>query len=213
MTPRSNAGSPHPRSQSRRRIWSGAVAGIVGAVAVGQLIAPAPASARDYMGELILLCQDAGIAACVYHPPGLPGPANPHCPAYVRLNGDETSADDLIKAVNFLDRNCDGTRTTVVGHSIGEVRAQKAARHFGRGYKGNAKFVLNAGPSGPEILGAVPASTVMNCNYADIVCDKQHGDVLQYAIHMPGQYPSSYDNHRAGFNLVRANGVVERPYG
>lgn len=213
MTARSDAGSPPSHSRPRRRFWGGVVAGVVGAVAVGQLIAPAPAFARDYVGELILLCQDAGIAACVYHPPGLPGPANPHCPSFVRLKGDETSADDLIKAVKFLDRNCKDTRTTVVGHSIGEVRAQTAARHFGRGYKGNAKFVLNAGPSGPGVLAAMPASTVMNCNYGDIVCDKQHGDVFQYAVHMPEHYPSRYDNHRPGFNLVRANGVVERPYG
>ena len=213
MTARSHAGPPNDRSRPRRRLWAGLVGGVVGAVTVGQLIAPAPAFARDYGGEAILLCHDAGIAACVYHPPGLPGPANPHCPRAVRLNGDETSAEDLIGSVAYLDRHCKDTRTTVVGHSIGAVRAETAARHFGRGYKGNAKFVINGGPGTVADLRAMPRGTVMNCNYGDIVCDKQHGSVMDYAIHMPEHYPSRYDNHRPGFNLVRANGVVERPFG
>ena len=213
MTARSHDGPENSRSRSRRRLWGGVVAGIFGAVTAGQLIAPAPALARDYLGELMLLCFDAGSAGCEHHPAGLPGPANSRCPAAIRLNGDDTSADDLIKSVSYLDRHCKDTHTTVVGHSIGAVRAEKAAKHFGRGYQGNAKFVINGGPVGPAELRSMPRGTVINCNYADIVCDRQHGDVLQYSIHMPEHYPSSYDHHRAGFNLIRANGVIERPYG
>ena len=193
------------------RMW--AVVGIAGAMTVAQLVAPATAFARDYVGEAILLCHDAGVGFCQYHPAGLPTPEHPYCPAVAHLDGNGTSAEDLIKSVTFLDRNCANTRTTVVGHSIGAVRAESAARHFGPGYHGHARFVLNAGTSGPEVLRSLPPGTVMNCNYGDTVCDRQHGSIMTYSIHMPQYYPSWYENNRPGFNLIRANGVVERPYG
>ena len=70
---------------------------------------------------------------------------------------------------------------------------------------------MNA-PPGNGQRGSFPANTIMNCVYADPVCDKAHGSPLTYLNHMPDNYPLSFDNNAPGFNLIMPDGTIQRPY-
>ncbi|WP_156024775.1 hypothetical protein [Smaragdicoccus niigatensis] len=138
-------------------------------------------------------------------------PNSADCPDVVRLDANTMTADEIIPKVEQLDANCPNTKTTVVGHSFGAARVSDVAEHFGSGYTGKTKFVMNA-PPGNGQRGAFPANTIMNCVYADPVCDKAHGSPLTYLNHMPENYPLSFDNNAPGFNLIMPDGTIQRPY-
>ncbi|MCE5291179.1 MAG: hypothetical protein LLG14_18355 [Nocardiaceae bacterium] len=138
-------------------------------------------------------------------------PATADCPDVVRLDANQMTADEIIPKVEQLDANCANTKTTVVGHSFGAGRVADVAEHFGSSYTGKTKFVMNA-PPGNGQRGSFPANTIMNCVYADPVCDKAHGSPLTYLNHMPDNYPLSFDNNAPGFNLIMPDGTIQRPY-
>ncbi len=126
------------------------------------------------------------------------------CPIAERIDANKAEPAAIIAEVDRLDKDCPDTPVTVVGHSYGASRAGQVAEHYGKDYKGNAKFVLNADPSMGN-RDNVPASTVWNCNELDPVCSKSATFATYFPWHMPDRYPEAWDKHPAGVNLIPAN--------